>query len=92
VLLAHVCDVAVDRIGWRLNRAFGGDHNSCHAALLSRQAKRRSHEHNRAHSSAAERVERWLAERGDLDGLRGRIDVGDEDVARRLAELLIDPS
>jgi hypothetical protein len=46
----------------------------------------------RTSASAAERVERWLAERGDLDGLRGRIDVGDEDVARRLAELLIDPS
>jgi len=33
MVLAHVRDVAVDRIGWCLNRAFGGDRNSCHAGF-----------------------------------------------------------
>jgi hypothetical protein len=31
-----------------------------------------------------------LARHGDLDGLRARIDVGDEHAASRLAELMID--
>jgi hypothetical protein len=36
MVLVHVRDIAVDRIGWCLNRALSRDRNPCHEAFLSR--------------------------------------------------------
>src|SRR5215469_1986993 len=33
MVLTHVCDVAVDRLGGRIHRALSGDHDPCHAGL-----------------------------------------------------------
>ena len=37
MVLAHVRDIAVDHIGWCLNRALSRDRNPCHEAFLSRK-------------------------------------------------------
>ena len=33
MVLAHVRDIAIDRVGGRIHRALCGDHKSCHAGL-----------------------------------------------------------
>jgi len=33
MVLAHVRDIAVDRIRWRIRRALSGNHNHCHTGL-----------------------------------------------------------